>query len=302
MRLFKHPELEDYFEEVEAGDLARVDSDRVVAAYESGKAIYLRDFRLDYDREFLSSVEFPTEPKTLKKLPSHAMLAELEDLGGLLRPALPDTGIAALVLREVFAGDKRRFRAFVEQVRAINGQLKTLCERLFPGYRPLHHSMTWRFSETLNENLHVDVYREDLPDHHLRLFVNLDDAPRIWNVSWNLDQMLGAHLQDLDPEFVRQATPGRICHDLNFAVFGRVSEAGRDGQPRHVVFFDPGDVWLVDSRKVSHQVLFGRRAVSTDFAIRVDSMADQRQHYYRVVEEHRQRPPRRANPREASAS
>ena len=48
-----------------------------------------------------------------------------------------------------------------------------------------------------------------------------------------------------------KSTTGLICHDLNFAVFKGFAEAGREGQPKHIVFFEPGEAWVVGSRKVS---------------------------------------------------
>lgn len=295
-RIFKHTDLEDSFVEFDCRDLSRVDAGAVCRAYEAGKVALLQGLRIDCDRQFLAGVEFPSEPKPLKKFASHRFLRETGGgEGGLLRGlarallqrAAPRTPVAEQVLARVFANDRGRFRRFTEQVRHVNAQILHVCRTLFPGYRRIHESITWRFSETVNENLHVDVYEQDLPDHHLRLFVNMDSAPRLWNVSWTLEQLLRDHLGRLDPEFVRSATPGRICHALNFLVFGRMAEAGRDGQPRHVALFEPGEVWLVDSRKVSHQIVYGRRAISTDFAIETGSMADPRQHYYELVERYR---------------
>jgi hypothetical protein len=101
--------------------------------------------------------------------------------------------------------------------------------------------------------------------------------------------MLGEYLHLLDPDFVRSATAGRICRELNMAIFGGWELAGRDGRPRHIGFFEPGEIWLVDSRKVSHQIFYGRRAVSTEFAVDNASMDDPSTHYYAMVERHRGR-------------
>jgi hypothetical protein len=176
---------------------------------------------------------------------------------------------------------------FVREVQGVNRQLTDLVRRLFPGYRFLTTPLTWRFTETMNENLHVDVYKDDLPDHHVRLFVNLDSVTRIWHTSYTLEYMLEHFLHLLQPEFVRRASPGRVCHDLNFAVFGGQDVVARDDRPRHAIFFAPGDVWLVDSRQVSHQIYWGRNAVSTDFPVAVNSMRDPARHYFALVERFR---------------
>jgi hypothetical protein len=70
-------------------------------------------------------------------------------------------------------------------------------------------------------------------------------------------------------------------------VFKGFEEAGREGCPKHIVFFDPGEVWVVDSRKVSHQIFFGRKALSTEHAIEPSSMANPSAHYFEVVDQYR---------------
>ncbi len=295
--IFRNKALDDYFIEVDCSDLSRVAPEDICRHYEAGKVILLSGFKIDYDQEFIANVNFPDTPKSLKKFPSHKFL-ELEaherryfGLKSLVRStvysARRQPSLSDQVLQQVFQGNRQRFRYFKDQVRHVNSQILHLCQALFPNYQRIHESITWRFSETRNENMHVDIYTEDLPEHHLRLFVNMDIIPRLWNTSWTLEQMLQGHLDKLDPAFVQQATSGRICHDLNFQVFGRMRDAGRDGQPRHITFFEPGEVWLVDSRKVSHQIVYGRRAISTDFAIARQSMLDPNQHYYNVVDRFR---------------
>jgi len=281
-RIFRHPEVEDYFHELDvaaisAGELAG----SATGLYEAGQVCLLKGARIEFDRDFIASLAFD-EPAT-RKFQSINFLKHYAR-GGLFDPVPEGQGE---LLRDGFGGDKRRFRHFAEQVRSVNEQVDALVARLFPTYRIDKPSITWRINETINENLHIDVYNEDIPTHHLRLFVNLDNVPRIWHTSHTLDYMLRHHLDLLDEAFVRTASPGRICHDLNFALFKGFKEAGREGQPKHIVFFDPGEIWVVDSRKVSHQIFFGRKALSTEHAIARESMADPSTHYYDVVEKYR---------------
>jgi FkbM family methyltransferase len=292
VQLCRHPDLEDYFVELDPSDPDA--AARVVELYEAGKVVVLRDCRLDCDHEFLSRLAFPPEPG-LKKFKSQRFLRD---------PQAKRAGVENALLERVFAGSRRELERFRGQVAAVNAQLLALCRRFFPDYEILGDSITWRMSPTLNENLHVDVYKEDLPDHHLRLFVNLDAAHRIWHTSFTLEQLLRDRLGMLAPEFLRDAPPGRLGHDLNFAVFGGMDAAGQDGQPRHFAAFAPGEIWLVDSRQVSHQVVYGQRAVSTDFAIAARSMRDPARHYHALIDRHRRErlaaakpPPSAAPPR-----
>jgi hypothetical protein len=274
--IYKHPAVEDYFKEIDCGPKVSLKavSAEATKLYEDGKAILLRGKKLDYDQAFLSQVTFPNE-EGYKKFKSVRFVKKGE--------------APADMQARCFNGDAGRMRYFKDQVQSINRQIDSFVEDLFPRYRKLRPSITWRMSDTINENLHFDVYKKDQPDHHLRLFVNIDSCPRIWHTSHTLMHLLDTSLHLLPKEFLQEATPGRLCHDLNFAVFGGFEKAGREGADKHIAFFEPGEVWLVDSRKVSHQIFFGRRAISTDHAIDVTSMQDPGLHYYALVEQARQK-------------
>lgn len=57
---------------------------------------------------------------------------------------------------------------FTDPVRLINGQVDALVVPIFPSDRIEQHSITRRLNETVNKNLHFDVYKEDRPNQHLR--------------------------------------------------------------------------------------------------------------------------------------
>jgi hypothetical protein len=282
--IFKHQEAEDYFA---ALDCSRMTSDvarEAVRLYESARVVLLQGLTLDFDADFLGSVEFPGDDKAYKKFKSRTFCAQWR-----AGTEWPDG-----IRQRCFAGDRGRLRHFAQQVESVNSQIDRISDALFASYRVLKRSMTWRMSDTVNEDLHVDSYGEELPNHHLRIFVNLDRIPRIWHTSHTLETLLETALPKLDPEFVRTAQPIRICAALNRAVFGGRENAGREQVPKHIAFFEPGEVWLVESRRVSHQIFYGRRALSTEHEIDIASMADPTKHYYAVVEAYRRalHPPR----------
>lgn len=274
--IYRHPLVEDYFHSLDCSGNAQAVAARACSLYETGQAFLLENVHVDCDRAFLSTLDLSDE-KIFKKLKS----VSLSD-----RYRREPRAFDEIIARH-FDGDVGRFRYFTEQVVHTNRQVSTIVDRLFPKYDVIRPSITWRMTETINENLHVDVYNEDLPDHHIRVFVNLDVVPRIWHTSHTLETLLMRHLDLLPDEFLRTATPGRICHALNFAVFKGFEEAGREGCPKHIAFFEPGEVWAVDSRKVSHQIFYGRKALSTEYAVKSESMRDPSQHYYSIVERYR---------------
>ena len=51
---------------------------------------------------------------------------------------------------------------------------------------------------------------------------------------------------------------------------------------------DPGDVWIVDSRQIAHQIFYGRRALSIDFSVKRESMENPDRHYLSFVDRFRE--------------
>lgn len=281
-QIFRHPEVEDYFHSLDFNQPIESLSHEAIRLYESAQVFLLKNANVDCDREFLSSLRFEntTAAKKFKSL-------DFEKRYLAFRKKKVDIEFYRELLQSTFNGDYARMDYFAEQVGSINRQTSAIIDKLFGSYRIEKPSITWRLTETINENLHVDVYNEDFPEHHLRLFVNLDVVPRIWHTSHTLEHLLQTSLHLLDNNFLQTATPGRICHALNFAVFKGFPEAGREGMPKHIAFFDPGEIWCVDSRKISHQIFYGRKALSTEHAIQRASMTDSNAHYYEIVNRYR---------------
>jgi hypothetical protein len=134
----------------------------------------------------------------------------------------------------------------------------------------------WRLAAVRNENLHFDTYKEEYPEHFARMFVNLDNQPHIWNTSYPTGQIFKQFRSRL-PTDKLDADANRFWRNLQQATFGPGHPF--DTEPRHTVFFDPGDVWIVDSRQVSRQIFYGRRILSIDFVVTLDSMRNRRKHY-----------------------
>jgi hypothetical protein len=135
----------------------------------------------------------------------------------------------------------------------------------------------WRLNTIRRENLHVDTYRNPLPDHFARLFINLDTQPRIWNTSYTIGQMYEKFGRKMPDKAFEGDDLNRFWHILAMTAFG--DSRHMDNEPRHAIFFEPGDVWVVDSRQVAHQIFYGRRAVSIDFFVPRDAMHDPTKHY-----------------------
>jgi hypothetical protein len=113
------------------------------------------------------------------------------------------------------------------------------------------------------ENLHYDI-DQDSDDHEaFRLYINLDAYPRIWSTSYTVTRLFreGGErlLGGIDPNEKAEIILKRA---ISRAYGGWNQRATERKAPRHQIYFDPGDVWIVDGRSVSHQVLSGHRVLS----------------------------------------
>jgi hypothetical protein len=144
--------------------------------------------------------------------------------------------------------------------------------------------VTWRLNEIYAENLHIDTYREPLPNHFARMFINLDSQPRIWHTSWQVVDIIRLAKGRIPQRDFEKLSANDLWGAINRSVFGKTTKEWWDDQPRHIAFFEPGDIWAVDSRLVAHQIFYGRRAVSIDFFVDPESMLSPEKHYLNMAE------------------
>jgi len=269
-QVFLHPEMADYFVEYSFTDAlgpeGRAVGQRIVDDYTEEKLILLRSLRFDADLSFLRQVVFYQKWK-FKKLAT----SRFETVPDSQRARDPE--IAEFVT-DVFGGDWGRFGYFMEQVHRINDQVRRTLDTVFAGYRFQTRDVIWRFTETRVENLHFDVDRGCDNLELIRLYVNLDDIPRIWYTSGTFTATAQQHYQALNLARFRDQPTDALLLELSKKVLGGWTNRGRESAPKHLVLFEPGDVWLSDGRAVSHQVVYGRRVVSSLFIASRDGVPD----------------------------
>jgi hypothetical protein len=273
--LFLNPNLPDYFvsaPEVRSPETAR----SFVPEFEAGKVVTFPNLKADIDHSFWASLDTGKYP-ALRKFG-----ASLQD----------DDQRTVALHREALRGrdvDEGLVNALCEQFSAIYAALLPVYHRVFGDYSFTKRKVVWRLNTLMNENLHLDVYGEEKDEHFARMFINLDNQPRIWQTSWTIDDVV-ERLQGKIPRAVLEGNDrARIWSDLTFSVFGKSPQQWwGDNEPRHVAYFDPGDVWIVDSRQVAHQIFYGRRALSIDFSVERQSMNDPGRHYLAFVDRFRE--------------
>jgi len=273
--VFKNPNLTDYF--VERDDVALGTTfSSVIDEYEAGKVITFPKLKLDIDFDFWANLPTDSYP-VLKKMSSLAFRAGQGEDRAL------NHNLAQAALPAALEADIRT------QISRFYDQLMPVYEAMFEGYQFTRRQAVWRLNQTLNENLHVDTYLEEFQDHFARVFINLDNQPRIWQTGFTIEEMYEKFHHKIDRRVFETGTRAEIWIELNRVVFGGLSRMWWDCQPRHVAYFAPGDVWAVDSRQVAHQIFYGRRAVSVDFWVDTASMKNPRKQYLGIIEDFKQR-------------
>jgi hypothetical protein len=268
--IFKNPALTDYFLDLPEVTTGSPPSRSYVPEYEGAKILCFPNLKLNIDHKFWA--DLPSDQYAgMKKFLCHI---DPERQGDLIQRALKK-GQAPPELCD----------ALLPQISSLVEQVMPVYYALFQGYTFSAKRAVFRLNTIYNENLHFDSYKEELPEHFARLFINLDTQPRIWHTSYTVAEISDRFGRTVAPVKRDTTTSNRFWRELNLAAFNQDVEAPR---PRHVIYFDPGDVWAVESRQISHQIFYGRRAVSFDFSVPVANMLDPGLHYLTLSERYRE--------------
>lgn len=269
-QLYLHPGIEDYFVEYDFDALRRSPADggpgdlrrRLMQDYVAEKCIVIRGVRVDYDREFIDRISFPPT-WFYKKFPSRVV----EGPKPLARSEAKQE-----ICRDLFKGDPGLFARLETEVRAVNSALREVLDEILRHHKVSADDITWRHTETRVENLHFDIDKDAAAFESVRLYLNMDDIPRLWHMSHPLSQIIEAYYDELELAQTAHEPLERLLQILSLRVFGNWASRGREQFPRHMVLFEPGDIWLCDGRTLPHQVIYGRRVASSFYRLDVDAL------------------------------
>jgi hypothetical protein len=261
----RHPGVEDYFLEL---SLADVESRGGIAdLFESGHLLILKDYRLPFDFEALAalsksteSVEDPVLRKKLKKMTAPLFFegeAPVTKRGRLLfRDPLRQA-----VFDVICNGDEDTFDRASRALRGAHEELLRLFEICFPAYDSFRLVASIRLTRTLFENLHWDNHSIEDDFHQARIFANLDTRPRIWHVGHRFPDWIRMHYDEYDLGRFAGKDPNLLIDFVTGEILGGTRKTWMDNEPRHRIAFDPGEVWLGESRLISHQIYYGEAAM-----------------------------------------
>jgi hypothetical protein len=284
----RHPHVKDYFLELSVPEIA--ERGGIADLFEQGHVILLKDYRLQADFEALKSlskstdeIEDPSLRKKLKKMTSPLFFEgepPVEKKGRLLfrepvRQALFDV---------LCRGDKDLFRRASNALESSHREVLRLFEICFPSYETFRLVPSVRLTQTLFENLHWDNHSIDADFHQARIFTNLDTRPRVWNVSHLFPDWVRANYDRYDLGRFAGKDPNLMLDFVTGEVLGGTRRTWKDKQPRHRVAFEPGEVWLGESRLVSHQIYYGEAAMVYMWFVKAASMADPNNRFNERVE------------------
>jgi hypothetical protein len=269
-QLYLHPAIEDYFVEYHFDEVRRSPADggpddlrrKIMEDYVGEKCILLRGVKVDYDRAFVANIPFPPT-WFYKKMPSRVIEAN--------KP-IAKSAAKQDICRDLFGGDEGRFAKLEAEVRAVNSALRTALGEILRHHKVTADDITWRHTETRVENLHFDIDKDAGEFESVRLYLNMDDIPRLWHMSHPLSQLLGAYYEELDLAQTKAEPLERLLQILSLRLFGNWASRGREQFPRHMVLFEPGDIWICDGRTLPHQVVYGRRVASSFYRLDKDAL------------------------------
>jgi hypothetical protein len=274
----RHPAVEDYFVEI---TLRQVDARGGVAdLFEDGRVILLKDYRLDVDYEAIgalakstASVADPAVRKTLKKMTA-PMFFEAVPAGrtwGSLKFRKPEHQAIYEVLCR---SDRKLFERAARALKHAHEELLRLFGICFPHYETFREVPSMRLTRTLFENLHWDNHAIDDNFHQARIFANLDSRPRIWHVGHAFPEWVRKHYDKYELGRFAGKDPNLLIDFITGEILGGTRKTWMDNEPRHRIAFEPGEVWLAESRVVSHQIYYGEAAMVYMWFVKLQSMAD----------------------------
>jgi hypothetical protein len=109
------------------------------------------------------------------------------------------------------------------------------------------------------------------------MFINIDEEPRIWTVSHQLEELIARSYASAELAQLGGSPSNSIIDRINSRVLTPLSYEPMSKSDRHIIEFAQGDVWLCETRINSHQIFSGRRVVATDFYVDPASMLDPEQ-------------------------
>jgi hypothetical protein len=143
----------------------------------------------------------------------------------------------------VWAKDRDSAAEIQSIMRQTEDEVRQYVRRWFDGVELGAELNSWRYTMTRDEPLHFDEYASRVNCVVVRVFVNLDTEPRIWNL-------------------------GPVATPEDSGTYDPIYKARLSKGPSSRLEFAPGQMWVVDSRRVAHAIIYGRRAAMFSYEVK----------------------------------
>jgi hypothetical protein len=284
----RHPDVADYIVEMSLPEITARGG--VADLFEEGQLILIKDFRLNFDFQALAalsksteSIQAPELRRKLKKLTAPHFFegeAPQEKCGKLI---FPDP-VRQAIYESLCLGDPELFSRAARALRHSHDEALRIFKICFPGYEPFRFIPSLRLTQTLFENLHWDNHSIDDDFHQARIFANLDTRPRLWSISHRFTDWVRQHYREHDLARFAGKDPNLMINYIAGEILGGTKKTWMDNEPRHRVAFEPGEVWIGESRLISHQIYYGEAAMVYMWFVSVSSMASPANRFNKQVE------------------
>jgi hypothetical protein len=284
----RHPDVPDYIIELTLPEIRARGG--VADLFEQGQLILIKDYRLDFDFEALAALSKTTESvadpdmrRKLKKLTAPAFFEGKPPRTEGDKLVFPDA-VRQAIYDTLCRGERETFERAAKALRYSHEEALRIFDICFPHYDPFRFIPSVRLTRTLFENLHWDNHSIDDDFHQARIFANLDSRPRIWSISHRFTDWVRAHYRELDLGRFAGKDPNLMIDFIGASVLGGTTNTWKDSEPRHRVAFDPGEVWMGESRLISHQIYYGEAAQVYMWFVSFASMANPDNRFNHQVE------------------
>lgn len=274
----RHPEIEDYITEISIHEISARGG--IADIFEEGRLIVLSDYRLDFDFEALAALSKSIDAvkdarmrRRLKKLVATSFFEGESPKNRWGRLTFADP-LRQQIYETLCGGERRVFERVSRAIESAHRELIRIYQTCFPDYETLRLIPSLRLTRTLFENLHWDNHSIDDDFHQARIFANLDSRPRVWNTGHRLPDWMVKFYDEHDLGRFAGKDPNRMIDYVTTQVLGGTRATWMDSEPRHRIAFDPGEVWLGESRLISHQIVYGESAAVYMWFVPVASMTN----------------------------
>lgn len=279
-----NPEVPDYIRYMTLDEIAARPKG-IMDLFEDGIMVILKDYRLDFDFAGLDGLDHNLDGieekriwRKLKKLEATNFF-EGDDpttsrSWGKSKSLTFKDPVRQALFDRICHGDPEIFERASAALKYPHEELHRIFKICFPTYETTRLVPSLRLTETKFENLHWDNHSIDDDFHQARIFCNLDRNKRLWNVGARSFEYLEAHYDELDLAQFAGKDPNIMLNYVTNDVMGGSKKIWKDNRPRHSIAFEPGEVWIGESRLISHQIWYGQRAMVYMWFVDKDTMDD----------------------------